>query len=102
MTVNNYSDVCCELIILLPRPLIIVIIVDFHMIILWSLNNGILFIIGVIDNSGMRFYYTSTRREHDAGLLALGNSVPGLMIIPPNATNYTIAGLCTSKCTKEV
>ena len=61
-----------------------------------------LFNTGVIDNSGMRFYYTSIRREHDAGLLSLGNSVSTAMIIPPNATNYTIAGLCTSKCTKKV
>ena len=62
----------------------------------------IVFNIGVIDNSGMRFYYTSTRREHDAGLLSLGNSVSTSMIIPPSATNYTGAGLCTSKCTKKV
>ena len=50
----------------------------------------------------MRFYYTGTRREHNAGLLALGNDVSINMVIPPNATNFTVAGLCTSKCTKKV
>ena len=58
--------------------------------------------IGVIDNSGMRFYYINTAREHDAGMLSLGNFVSANMLIPPGATNYTIAGLCTDKCTNKV
>ena len=70
--------------------------------ILYSLVRAVLFNTGVIDNSGMRFFYTNTPRQHDAGILGLGNNLPGVMAIPPKATNFTIAGLCTSKCTNEV
>ena len=57
---------------------------------------------GVFDSSGMRFFYTSTRRQHDAGMVGLGHYVTPDMLIPPGAINYTISGLCTSTCTKKV
>ena len=57
---------------------------------------------GTIDSSGMRFFYTDTPREHEAGILELGYSVAPLMVIPPNAKNFTITGLVNEECTNEV
>ena len=58
--------------------------------------------LGMIDSSGMRFYYTSTPREHDAGIMFLGHDVRPLMIVPPGAPNYMIGGICTANCTESV
>ena len=63
---------------------------------------AILHVLGVIDSSGMRFYYTSTPREHDAGVMFLGHDVNRLMIVPPGAPNYTIASVCSANCTQSV
>ena len=57
---------------------------------------------GVIDSSGITFYYTSTPRQHRAGIMFLGHQVTDSMIIPPNAANYTVAGLCPGQCTDAV
>ena len=57
---------------------------------------------GVIDSSGISFFYTDTSREHDAGILILGHSVTGNMLIPPGSTNYTTPGFCYSECTNQV
>ena len=58
--------------------------------------------LGKIDSSGMRFYYTSTPREHDAGIMFLGHDVTSRMIVPPGAPNYMIGGICTANCTESV
>ena len=65
-----------------------------------SFINGIL--AGIMDSSGMRFYYSSTSREHDAGIMFLGHDVTSYMVIPPGTSNYTIGGICTANCTKSV
>ncbi|XP_011406131.1 PREDICTED: DBH-like monooxygenase protein 1 homolog [Amphimedon queenslandica] len=54
---------------------------------------------GVIDSSGMTFFYIDTPREHDSGVLAVGNAVFHYMIIPPKAKNYTIYSFCPTDCT---
>ena len=56
----------------------------------------------MIDNSGIQFFYTSTRRQHDAGILTLGHAVNRFMIVPPNAESYSILGECSSQCTSAV
>ncbi|XP_019856277.1 PREDICTED: DBH-like monooxygenase protein 1 [Amphimedon queenslandica] len=56
---------------------------------------------GVIDSSGMTFYYIDTPREHNAGILQVGHAVNQYMIIPPKARNYTIYGFCSSTCTEN-
>lgn len=54
---------------------------------------------GIIDNSGLRFHYTSRLRPFDAGILEIGleysdkNSIPPGMLTP-------IAGYCVSECTR--
>ena len=57
---------------------------------------------GVIDNSGIEFFYTSTRRQHDAGIFSVGHSVNRLMVIPPNTQSYSILGECSDDCTNAV
>ena len=57
---------------------------------------------GIIDNSGIEFFYTSTRRQHDAGILTVGHAVTRFMVIPPNTENYSIVGECSADCTSTV
>ena len=58
--------------------------------------------IGVIDSSGMRIWYTSTPREHDAGMLTVGYGVHPYMVVPPNAKNFTITSFVNEECTSRV
>lgn len=58
--------------------------------------------IGVIDSSGIAFTYISTRRQHNAGVLFLGHQVRPSMVIPPNAANFTVTGVCSGVCTRKV
>ena len=57
---------------------------------------------GTVDSSGMRLWYTSTPREHDAGIMFFGHRVHELMVIPPDAKNFTITGVMTENCTNKV
>ena len=57
-------------------------------------------IVGVVDSSGMTFYYIDTPRENNAGILQVGHQVNQFMIIPPKARNYTIYSFCSSTCTE--
>ena len=50
----------------------------------------------------MRLSYTNTPREHDAGILEIGYVVSPLMVVPPNAKNFTIASIVTVDCTSKV
>ena len=56
----------------------------------------------MIDNSGVEFFYTSTPRQHEAGILTVGHTVSRLMIIPPNTESYYIVGECSADCTRMV
>ena len=60
------------------------------------------FFTDLIDNSGIEFFYTSTRRQHDAGILTVGHTVRSSMIIPPNTESYSIVGECSDDCTRTV
>ena len=55
---------------------------------------------GVVDSSGMIFYYIDTPRQHSAGILEVGHEVNQFMIIPPKARNYTIFSFCSAGCTQ--
>ena len=50
----------------------------------------------------MRIWYTDTPREHEAAILQVGYRVDRLMIVPPNAKNFTITGLVNEECTNQV
>ncbi|XP_051731145.1 DBH-like monooxygenase protein 2 homolog isoform X2 [Ctenopharyngodon idella] len=49
---------------------------------------------GRVDNSGLRFYYTSEIRQHDAAILMTGLAVYPGYAIPPNAKSFLTYGLC--------
>ncbi|XP_051954256.1 DBH-like monooxygenase protein 2 homolog [Xyrauchen texanus] len=49
---------------------------------------------GRVDNSGLRFYYTSELRQHDAAVLMTGLGVYPGYAIPPNAKSFLTYGLC--------
>ena len=55
---------------------------------------------GVIDNSGLRFYYTRTPRQYDAGILEIGHDVTPFMVIPPGVERYTVLGFCAMECSE--
>ena len=44
-------------------------------------------------------WYTSTPREHEAGILEVGHFVTDQMVIPPNVDNFTTTGVVPSDCT---
>ncbi|CAH1797738.1 unnamed protein product [Owenia fusiformis] len=55
---------------------------------------------GIIDNSGIRFYYTPTMRPHDAGVMELGLEYIDKMAVPPHVEDFELEGYCIPKCTK--
>ena len=50
----------------------------------------------------MRIWYTTTPREHDAGILTVGHSVHPYQVIPPNSENFVSLGIMTEECTNKV
>ncbi|XP_044179878.1 DBH-like monooxygenase protein 1 isoform X2 [Acropora millepora] len=56
---------------------------------------------GMIDSSGLRFYYTKQLRKYDAGVLQVGAFVDSTLMIPPNETNWEINGFCSEECTRK-
>ncbi|XP_026113970.1 DBH-like monooxygenase protein 2 homolog [Carassius auratus] len=57
---------------------------------------------GRVDNSGLRFYYTSELRQHDAAVLGTGLAVNPGYAIPPKAKSFLTYGLCDTAYIPEV
>uniref|UniRef100_A0A8C1UM66 Monooxygenase, DBH-like 1, like n=1 Tax=Cyprinus carpio TaxID=7962 RepID=A0A8C1UM66_CYPCA len=57
---------------------------------------------GRVDNSGLRFYYTSELRQHDAAVLMTGLAVAPGYAIPPKAKSFLTYGLCDTAYIPEV
>ncbi|TRY86917.1 hypothetical protein DNTS_002195 [Danionella cerebrum] len=57
---------------------------------------------GRVDNSGLRFYYTSTLRQHDAAVLMTGLAVGPWYAIPPKAKAFHTYGMCDTAQIREV
>uniref|UniRef100_A0A3P9KJA9 Monooxygenase, DBH-like 1, like n=1 Tax=Oryzias latipes TaxID=8090 RepID=A0A3P9KJA9_ORYLA len=53
---------------------------------------------GVVDNSGLRLYYTDQLRQHDVGILNTGMLpiLPAKYNIPPKAAEFHTYGLCNT------
>ncbi|XP_061098639.1 DBH-like monooxygenase protein 2 homolog [Conger conger] len=51
---------------------------------------------GRIDDSGLRFYYTSVLRQFDASILDVGLIVSENYVIPPDAKAFTSYGVCNT------
>lgn len=61
--------------------------------------NNVKFTPNLVDNSGLKFEYTSKLRPFDAGILEVGLEYTEKNSIPPNMIT-PIAGYCVSECTR--
>ena len=61
------------------------------------------YLVGTVDSSGLRFYYTDKVRKYDAGTFLLGHSLwwPPLTI-PPKAKSFSVDAYCAKSCTNQV
>ncbi len=55
----------------------------------------------IVDNSGIRVFYTDRVRTYDAAMMLLGSEVNFLQMIPPLRESFVSAGRCMSECTRE-
>ncbi|XP_052873199.1 MOXD1 homolog 2-like [Anopheles cruzii] len=55
----------------------------------------------MVDNSGLRLFYTSTLRGHDAGVLSVGMDPNWRHIIPPGQEHVVSEGHCVGECTQR-
>ena len=61
-----------------------------------------IFTTGIVDSSGVRFFYTDQPPEQKAAFLPIGHHVIGHMIVPPHVERYTVNGYCSQICTNAV
>lgn len=62
-------------------------------------HSGNFFYAGLIDNSGIRYYYTKTLRRFDIGVLEVGVTYSPNLVIPPQEEDFEWNGLCLPSCT---
>ncbi|XP_049544997.1 MOXD1 homolog 2-like [Anopheles darlingi] len=55
----------------------------------------------MVDNSGLKLFYTSTLRPHDAGVLSVGMDPNWRHIIPPGQEHVVSEGHCVGECTQR-
>ncbi|XP_070581119.1 DBH-like monooxygenase protein 1 homolog [Ptychodera flava] len=53
------------------------------------------------DSSGLRVWYTSHLREHDARAITLGADSSRTVVIPPKANKFTLSSYCSSDCSRK-
>ena len=57
---------------------------------------------GMVDNSGLEFFYVSEQPEHRAAVLNIVQLSSNNLVIPPKADNFVVNALCPRECTKKV
>ena len=57
---------------------------------------------GVVDSSGLEFYYTKTYRKFEAFTLSVGSPLDDRLYIPPKQLAFHITGHCHTKCFENV
>ena len=57
---------------------------------------------GVVDSSGIEFYYTKNYRKYEAFTLTIGSAFDYRMFIPPKQQNFHISGHCLMDCFENV
>jgi len=57
---------------------------------------------GIFDSSGIRMFYAVHSPKENAGILLVGHSIAGHMIIPPHVERYTVKAFCSQKCIGKV
>ncbi|XP_038111904.1 MOXD1 homolog 2 [Culex quinquefasciatus] len=55
----------------------------------------------MVDNSGLKIYYSSALRSHDAGVLSVGMDPNWRHIIPPGQEHVVSEGHCVGECTQK-
>ena len=56
---------------------------------------------GIIDNSGMRVYFTDKLRTYNMGTTTLGYAMRKISL-PPKQTSLVVSDTCSSKCTNKI
>ena len=56
---------------------------------------------GIVDSSGIEFTYIDNPREYDAGVMSISHTEK-TMVLPPNANDFSVTGLCPPECTRKV
>ena len=57
---------------------------------------------GIVDSSGMEFFYTHQKPRHLAGTLSVSVGVVPVLIVPPKAEKFSYTTTCSSSCTDKV
>ena len=60
------------------------------------------FVSGIVDSSGLQFFYTTEEPEQRAGVLYVGMRVSPVLIIPPGQDRFVVAGECSFECLDQV
>lgn len=60
------------------------------------------FLKAIQDSSGIQFNYTTTSRQYNGAILSIGHSIYPNMVVLPNSRNYTVTGMCSGVCTRNV
>ncbi|KAH3863954.1 DBH-like monooxygenase protein 1 homolog [Dreissena polymorpha] len=55
----------------------------------------------IVDDSGIRIYYTPTLRQYDAGVLMTGIPISPLQVVPPLESHFTTTGFCHRDCLNQ-
>ena len=57
---------------------------------------------GIIDNSGMEFFYTRQKPTNLAGTVTVSIGAIPALVVPPQFDDFTITTTCGSDCTQNV
>ena len=57
---------------------------------------------GMVDNSGLKIYYTTELREHDAGIVILGDPLTSGLPLEPGQKRTERQFTCPSSCTSNM
>ena len=60
------------------------------------------YFLDILDNSGIRIYYTSQLRQHEAGVMETGMEITLTQFIPPHETSFLSEGICSMECLRLV
>ena len=57
---------------------------------------------GIVDSSGIEFFYTKQKPLYEAGALSIAQPIIPVMIIPPRDEFFWHTATCLSSCTDKV
>ena len=72
-----------------------------HILIEVHYNNEML-VGGIVDSSGLQFFYTTEEPEHRAGVLFMGVAVSPVLVVPPGQDQFAVTGECSFDCLDRV